>query len=83
MVEDNDSVRVDSGGYSQTVVLKNAIQQIAVPEPPNGTLNVVGIFDGGEDGIITVWMLSGTAKVNLPVMVEGTEFLGVPVVVVH
>jgi len=74
--EDGDTVRVDSGRFSQTVKLKNAGERIAVPEPPSGVLNVVGIHDGG--GGITVEMMSGNSPVNLPVMEVG-QVLGVPV----
>jgi len=74
--EDGDTVRVDSGRFSQTVKLKNAGERIAVPEPPSGVLNVVGIYDGG--GGITVEMRSGESPVNLPVMTPN-QALGVRV----
>ncbi len=75
--EDDDRVRIDSGSYSIDVALKNRPIRIAVPEPPSGTLNIVGTRDGG--GGITVAMLSGDATVRLPVMQPG-QALGVPIV---
>lgn len=77
VAEDGDIVRIDSGAYSQTVLLKHDVQRIAVPEPPSGTINIVGIHDGG--GGITVGMMSVNSPVNLPVMAVG-QVLGVPVV---
>lgn len=77
VAEDDDVVEIESGGFHLNILLKNAIQRIAVPEPPSGTLNLSGVRDGG--GGITVGMLSGTSPVNLPLMEVG-QALGVPVI---
>lgn len=77
VAEDDDVVEIESGGFNLNILLKNAVQRIAVPEPPSDTLNLSGVRDGG--GGITVGMLSGTSPVNLPLMKVG-QALGVPVI---
>lgn len=74
--QDGDVVLVQSGGYQQEVTLLNKPARIAVPVPPSGVINIVGVHDGG--GGITIGAMSGESPVALPVMSEG-QTLGVPV----
>ena len=69
-VEDGDVVRIDSQGYSRTVVLKKAPTTFAVPVPADGVIHVTGIRDG-DGGGITVGLASGASKAVFPVMSEG------------
>jgi cell division protein FtsN len=76
-VEDGDVVRIDSQGYSRTVVLKKAPTTFAVPVPGDGIISVTGIRDG-DGGGITVGLASGESKAVFPVMSEG-QVLGLRV----
>jgi hypothetical protein len=69
-VEDGDVVRIDSQGYSRTVVLKKRPTTFAVPVPADGVIHVAGIRDG-DGGGITVGLASGAYKAVFPVMSEG------------
>jgi hypothetical protein len=69
-VEDGDVVRVDSEGYSRTLVLTRRGTTIAVPLSANGAIRVTGINDG-DGGGITVGLASGAAKVVFPIMSVG------------
>jgi hypothetical protein len=68
--EDGDMVRIDSQGYSRTVLLKKRPVTLAVPVPADGIIKVTGIRDG-EGGGITVGLASGTSEAVFPVMSEG------------
>jgi hypothetical protein len=74
--QDGDIVLVQSGGYQQEVTLLNKPVRVAVPVPPSGVINIVGVHDGG--GGITIGAMSGDAPVALPIMSEG-QTMGVPV----
>ena len=76
-VEDGDVVRIDSQGYSRTVVLKKAPLTIAVPIPASGVVKVTGITDG-DGGGITVGLASGSSKAVFPIMSVG-QVLGLKV----
>jgi hypothetical protein len=76
--QDGDIVQVQSGGYVQEVTLMNKPTRFAVPVPPNGVVNIVGIHDGG--GGITLGAMSADNPVALPIMSEG-QTLGIPVLV--
>jgi hypothetical protein len=78
-VEDGDVVRIDSQGYSRTVVLKKLPTTFAVPVPADGVIHVTGIRDG-DGGGITVGLASGASKAVFPVMSEG-QVLGLRVTV--
>lgn len=75
--EDGDTVRIDSQGYSRTVILKKEPVTFAVPVLADGTINVAGVSDG-DGGGITVGVASGAAKAVFPVMSEG-QILGLRV----
>jgi hypothetical protein len=75
--EDGDVVRIDSQGYSRTVLLKKTPMTFAIPVPADGIIKVTGIKDG-EGGGITVGLASGTSKAVFPVMSEG-QVLGLKV----
>lgn len=69
-VEDGDVVRIDSEGFSRTIVLTKGGSTIAVPLPANGVVRITGINDG-DGGGITVGLASGAAKVVFPIMSVG------------
>src|ERR1700722_8703751 len=69
-VEDGDVVRIDSEGYSRTVVLTKHGATFAVPVPQSGVITITGIKDG-DGGGITVGLASGSAKAVLPIMSAG------------
>jgi hypothetical protein len=69
-VEDGDVVRLESGGYSRTVVLTKRGVTFAVPVPADGFLTVTGIKDG-DGGGITVGLASGAARAVFPIMSTG------------
>jgi hypothetical protein len=75
--EDGDIVRIDSRGYSRTIVLKKAPVTFAIPVPASGIINVTGVHDG-EGGGITVGLASGASKAVFPIMSEG-QVLGLRV----
>jgi hypothetical protein len=75
--EDGDVVRIESQGYARTVRLTKAPQRIAIPVPPSGVVNVVGVKDG-EGGGITVGLASGGRQAIFPIMSEG-QVLGLKV----
>lgn len=75
--EDGDAVRIDSHGYSRTVVLTKQPITFAIPVPITGNVNITGIRDG-EGGGITVGLASGTSKVVFPIMSVG-QVLGLKV----
>jgi hypothetical protein len=77
--QDGDTVRLDSQGYSRTIILKKAPMTFAVPIPANGILTVTGIRDG-DGGGITVGLASGASKAVFPIMSEG-QALSLKVVV--
>ncbi len=68
--EDGDAIRIESQGYSRTVVLRKQPVTLAIPVPGDGHVNIVGIRDG-EGGGITVGLASGAAKAVLPIMSVG------------
>lgn len=68
--EDGDAVRLESRGYSRTVVLKKQPVTFAMPIPANGVIDVVGLQDG-EGGGITVGLASGSAQAVFPIMSTG------------
>jgi hypothetical protein len=72
--EDGDTVRIDSAGFSQTVVLSNTPMTIAVPVISDGDVQITGAHDG--TGGITVGVASGGAKIAFPIMSVG-QTLGV------
>lgn len=74
--EDGDFVRVVSSGYSRLIPILHKPVTLAVPMPPNGVVNVVGVKDGY--GGITVGISSDAMPVVLPVLSEG-QIVGVPV----
>ena len=76
-VEDGDVVRIDSQGYSLTIVLKKQPITFAVPVPTSGVINVIGIRDG-DGGGITVGLASGASKAVFPIMSVG-QILGLKV----
>jgi len=76
-VEDGDVVRIDSQGYSRTVVLSKRGVTIAVPVPTDGIITVTGISDG-DGGGITVGLASGAAQAVFPIMSPG-QALGLSV----
>ncbi|MGZ8157639.1 MAG: hypothetical protein ACXWT1_03935 [Methylobacter sp.] len=77
LAEDGDQVRVESGTFSYNVTIMNAVEKVALPEPPSGVINVQGVHDGG--GGITIAITSGGVPVNLPYMKVG-QTVGVPVI---
>ncbi|MGA3281245.1 MAG: hypothetical protein ABSD50_09700 [Smithella sp.] len=76
-VEDGDVVRIDSQGYSRTILLKKKPLTFAVPVPASGVINVTGILDG-DGGGITVGLASGASKAVFPIMSVG-QVLGLKV----
>jgi len=75
--EDGDTVKIESQGYSRTVILKKTPVTFAVPVSTSGIINVTGISDG-DGGGITVGIASGDRKAVFPVMSEG-QVLGLRV----
>jgi hypothetical protein len=73
---DGDVVRIVSAGFAMEVTLAKAPMTIAVPIPPQGVINVVGVHDGG--GGITAGVSVGGRAVELPIMSPG-QVLGIPV----
>lgn len=69
-VEDGDIVRIDSEGYSRTIVLSKHGATFAIPVPQSGVITIKGI-DDGDGGGITVGLASGDAKAVLPIMSPG------------
>jgi hypothetical protein len=65
-----DMVRIDSEGYSRTILLKELPITFAVPIPTNGIINVVGIRDD-DGGGITASFASGNSKAMLPIINVG------------
>lgn len=78
-VEDGDVVRIDSQGYSRTVVLTKRGVTFAVPVPTDGIITVTGVNDG-DGGGITVGLASGAAKAVFPIMSPG-QSLGLSVTI--
>lgn len=74
---DGDVVRLVSVGYQVEVTLAKSPSIVAVPVPPHGVMNIVGVRDGG--GGITAGVAVGGRPVELPVMSVG-QTLGIPVV---
>lgn len=68
--EDGDVVRIDSRGYSRTVVLKKQAVTFAIPIPSDGVVKVTGVHDG-DGGGITVGLASGASRAIFPIMSEG------------
>jgi hypothetical protein len=68
--EDGDTVRLDSLGYSRTVVLAKQPLTFAIPVSGDGVVTLTGVRDG-EGGGITVGLSSGTSSAVLPIMSEG------------
>jgi hypothetical protein len=68
--EDGDAVRIDSQGYSRTVVLAKQPVTFAVPVPTDGVIKVTGVRDG-EGGGITVGLASGASRATFPIMSVG------------
>jgi len=68
--EDGDVVRIDTQGYSRTVVLKKEPTTFAVPVSQDDAITVTGIRDG-DGGGITVGVASGASKAVFPIMSEG------------
>lgn len=74
---DGDVVKIVSAGFEMDVTLAKAPITLAVPIPPQGVINVVGVRDGG--GGITAGVSVGGRAVELPIMSPG-QTLGIPVV---
>jgi hypothetical protein len=74
---DGDVVRVVSAGYEIEVMLARAPVTLAVPVPPRGVINIVGVRDGG--GGITAGIAVGGQPIELPIMSAG-QALGIPVI---
>jgi hypothetical protein len=68
--EDGDVVRIDSQGYSRTVVLKKQPMTFAIPVPADGHVRITGVRDG-EGGGVTVGLASGATQAILPIMSVG------------
>jgi len=49
--EDGDRVRVDSGGYSEDLTLRNARRDVFVPTTPGEPVRITAILDGGGGGV--------------------------------
>jgi hypothetical protein len=75
--QDGDTVRLDSQGYSRTIILKNQPMTFAVPVPASGVITVTGVTDG-DGGGITVGLASGASKAVFPIMSTG-QVLGLKV----
>jgi hypothetical protein len=75
--EDGDAVRIDSQGYSRTVLLSKQPVTFAIPVPANGIVNITGVRDG-EGGGVTVGLASGASKAVFPIMSVG-QVLGLRV----
>jgi antitoxin (DNA-binding transcriptional repressor) of toxin-antitoxin stability system len=73
---DGDVVRILSAGYEIEVTLSKTPVALAVPVPPRGVINVVGVRDGG--GGITAGIAVGGQAIELPIMSVG-QTLGIPV----
>jgi hypothetical protein len=69
-VQDGDVVRIDSQGYSRTVVLTKTPLTFAIPVPDSGVVTVTGIRDG-DGGGITVGLSSGASTAVFPIMSVG------------
>ena len=69
-VEDGDVVRIESAGYSRTVVLASKGATLAIPVPASGKVNITGVRDG-DGGGITVGVASGAVQAVLPIMSVG------------
>ena len=76
-VEDGDVVRIDSQGYTRTLLLKNQPITFAIPIPADGVVQVTGVSDG-DGGGITVGLASGTSRAVFPIMSPG-QHLGLKV----
>lgn len=74
---DGDVIRIVSAGFEMDITLAKAPVTLAVPIPPQGVVNVVGVRDGG--GGITAGISIGGRAVELPLMSPG-QVLGIPVV---
>ncbi|MEX6501344.1 hypothetical protein [Pseudomonas zhanjiangensis] len=71
--QDGDIVRVASAGYQVEVSLLNAPKRISIPVDGTGSVQIVGVHDGG--GGITLGLKSGTGAISLPVMQPGEMLL--------
>ncbi len=61
---DGDTISINSDDYRRAIKLLNRRQQIAVPEPRSGYIELRGEQTG--DGIIAISLLSGAQPVALP-----------------
>jgi hypothetical protein len=68
--EDGDAIRIDSQGYSRTVILTKQPVTFAIPVPVSDVVSITGVRDG-EGGGITVGLASGASKAVLPIMSVG------------
>jgi len=75
--EDGDAIRIESEGYSRSVVLSKEPVTFAIPVPLSGVVNIHGLKDG-EGGGITVGLASGASKAIFPVMSVG-QVLGLKI----
>lgn len=66
---EGDTISIYSGDYRRAVKLQNRRNQIAIPEPKAGYLEVHG--ERTEDGTITISLLSGAQPIALPRMAGG------------
>jgi hypothetical protein len=64
-----DRVRIASGDYSRSLTLRSRRQEIAVPEPRFGRIEITG--EATADGFITVSVLSGVYPIAMPHMAPG------------
>lgn len=57
--EDGDTVQIDAGGMTMTVVLQNAPTRLPIPVPPGGlVVSITGVHDGGGGITLEVQGLS-------------------------
>lgn len=73
---DGDVVRVVSGGFTRDVLLTKSPQVVYVPADGSGSVQVLGVRDGG--GGITLGVKGGDLAVLMPIMSEG-QMLSLPV----
>jgi hypothetical protein len=57
--EDGDVVRLDSGGVTVTVTLRNASDTFVFPYDPGSTLSITGVRDGGGGITVAVGLAAG------------------------
>ena len=71
--QDGDVVKVDSLGYSRTVVLRHEPITFAIPAPEDGTINITGVHDADHYGI-TAGIGSTGMQLPFPIINQGQMF---------